>query len=175
MAAFLLGLVFAVYLGNFALVASSVPAIHDITTDLADPPAFKQLPLRADDFADIPETKRPGWAALSPYDRWKAIHADAYPDLRPVTLPMPPAQAMTKVEAVAKASGWRIAVVDARNGRLEATATTRFFKFKDDVVVRVRAAPGGSVVDMRSVSRVGLSDLGTNAERIREFLKDLQV
>ena len=172
--AILLGLAFSVYLGNYARIASSVPAIHDVTTDLANPPAFRKLPLRADDFADIPKTKHPGWAALSPYDRWKAIHADAYPDLQSVTLPIRPAQAMAKVEALAKSTGWRIAAVDAAGGQLEATATTRFFKFKDDVVVRVRPAPGGSVVDMRSVSRVGLSDLGANAERIRAFLKELR-
>jgi uncharacterized protein (DUF1499 family) len=172
--ALLLGLALAAYLGNFARVAASVPAIHDVTTDLADPPAFRDLPLRADNLQRIPSTKRPGWAALTPYDRWKAIHADAYPDLHSATLAMPPAAALKKAEDVARSSGWRIAAVDAAAGQLEATATTRFFRFKDDVVIRVRPAGGGSIVDMRSVSRVGVSDLGANAQRIRSFLKQFR-
>ena len=174
MIALLLGLAFAVYLGNVARVASSVPAIHDITTDLADPPAFRHLPLRADNLQRIPKTKRPGWAALAPYDRWKAIHADAYPDLRPLTLAVTPAQALKKAEDIARSSGWQIAAVDPAAGQLEATATTRFFRFQDDVVVRIRPAGGGSVVDVRSVSRVGVSDLGANAQRIRNFLEQLK-
>jgi uncharacterized protein (DUF1499 family) len=172
--AFLLGAAFAAYLGNFARVARSVPAIHDATTDLADPPAFTHLPLRADNLAKIPKTDRPGWAALPPLERWRAIHADAYSDLRPVILPVPPAQALAKAEALARARGWRIAAVDKTNGRLEATAVSRFFRFKDDVVVRVRPHPSGSVVDLRSVSRVGVSDLGENAKRIRAFVADLR-
>ena len=60
---------------------------------------------------------------------------------------------------------------------LEATDTTLFFRFKDDVVVRIRPDParaGGSIVDMRSISRVGVSDVGVNAKRIRDFLRDLE-
>jgi uncharacterized protein (DUF1499 family) len=60
-------------------------------------------------------------------------------------------------------------------GTLEATDTTFFFRFKDDVVVRARPAPGGgTLVDMRSISRVGGSDVGVNAKRVRAFLADLQ-
>ena len=70
-----------------------------------------------------------------------------------------------------------MARVDPQAGTLEATAETLFFRFKDDVVVRVRPDParaGGSIVDMRSISRVGGSDIGVNAKRIRAFLADLQ-
>lgn len=173
--AVLLGLAFAVYLGNYALVARSVPAIHDITTDLSDPPAFRHLPLRSDDFAVIPNPKkRPGWAALSPMERWRAIHSDAYRDLRSLMLPISPHPALAKAEALARSRGWKIVAVDAAAGQLEATAISRFFRFKDDVIVRVRPAGSGSKVDMRSVSRVGLSDLGENAKRIRLFLADLK-
>ena len=59
-------------------------------------------------------------------------------------------------------------------GRLEATARTRWFGFRDDVVVRVRPDGAGSRVDVRSVSRVGRSDLGTNARRIRGFMDALR-
>ena len=65
--------------------------------------------------------------------------------------------------------------LDPAAGIVEATETSFFFRFKDDVVVRARPAPdGGSQVDMRSISRVGVSDVGVNAKRVRAFLADLQ-
>ena len=74
--------------------------------------------------------------------------------------------------------GWHIvAVVTAvvpAEGRIEATDTTWYFGFKDDVVIRVRPSPNGSRVDIRSVSRVGLGDVGTNARRIREYTAKLR-
>jgi uncharacterized protein (DUF1499 family) len=76
--------------------------------------------------------------------------------------------------AVARDLGWEIVAADAAEGRLEATATTRWFGFKDDVVVRVRPRPGGARVDVRSLSRIGVSDLGTNAARVRAFLARLR-
>lgn len=172
--AVLLGLVFAAYLGNFYRIARSVPAIHDATTDLADPPQFATLRVRADNLDKVPDMGRPGWKELAPVERWKAVHTDAYPDLKPVRLPVPPADAIRRAEQVARERGWDIAAVDPAAGRLEATATTRFFRFKDDLVVRARPTEGGgSIVDVRSVSRVGVSDLGENAKRIRRFLQDL--
>jgi uncharacterized protein (DUF1499 family) len=67
---------------------------------------------------------------------------------------------------------WKIVDENREEGRIEATATTRWFGFKDDVVIRIAPSDGnGSRVDIRSVSRVGLSDVGTNARRIRTFLK----
>jgi uncharacterized protein (DUF1499 family) len=76
--------------------------------------------------------------------------------------------------AAARAMGWEVVAADRASGRIEATDTTRFFGFKDDVVIRVQAAPGGSRVDVRSVSRVGGSDVGTNATRIRAYLARLR-
>jgi uncharacterized protein (DUF1499 family) len=70
--------------------------------------------------------------------------------------------------------GWALVASDPASGRIEATATTPWFGFKDDVVVRVAAAPGGSLVDARSVSRVGLGDAGANAARLREYLARLR-
>ncbi len=68
--------------------------------------------------------------------------------------------------------GWKIVDENQAEGRIEATATTRWFGFKDDVVIRIAPSGGnGSRVDVRSVSRVGRSDVGTNARRIRAFLK----
>ena len=70
--------------------------------------------------------------------------------------------------------GWDLVASDPASGRIEATDTTFWFGFKDDIVIRVAAAPGGSRVDIRSLSRVGVSDVGTNAARIRKYLTALR-
>ena len=172
-AAILLGLAFAGYLFSLYRTATSVPAIHDASTDLMDPPAFVTLPLRKDNLESVPDEGRPGWKNIPPVERWRALHGEAYPDLKPVHLAMSPADAIRRAEALARERGWDVANVDTAAGHLEATATTRFFRFKDDVIVRARPAPDGSLVDVRSVSRVGRSDLGMNAKRIRKFTRDL--
>ena len=69
--------------------------------------------------------------------------------------------------------GWDIVAVAPQDFRIEATDTTLLFGFKDDVVIRVSAASGGSRVDVRSLSRVGRSDFGVNANRIRKYFKQL--
>ena len=97
----------------------------------------------------------------------------AYPDLTSIRLTVPPDRAFALVEATAKSLGWDVASAVPAEGRLEATDTTRWFGFKDDVVVRVVPAPEGSLVDVRSVSRVGRSDLGANARRVRAFVAAL--
>ena len=87
----------------------------------------------------------------------------------------PAAETVRRAAALARERGWDVALVDEAAGTVEATETSRFFRFKDDVVIRVRPAPGGgSLVDMRSISRVGGSDVGMNAKRVRAFLTDLQ-
>jgi uncharacterized protein (DUF1499 family) len=86
----------------------------------------------------------------------------------------PPAEAFARAAAAARASGWEITHLDEKSGALEAVATTRWFGFKDDIVVRVAAAGGGSRIDVRSRSRVGRSDLGANARRIQDFLGRLK-
>ena len=63
---------------------------------------------------------------------------------------------------------------DRTDGRIEATDTTFWFGFKDDVVIRISKSDKGSQLDIRSVSRVGKSDVGTNAKRIRKFLKEME-
>jgi uncharacterized protein (DUF1499 family) len=175
MAAFaiLLGLAMSGYLLSQYRLARSVPAIHDASTDLADPPAFITLALRRDNLESVPDEGRPGWTAMAPVERWQALHGEAYPDLKPVRLAMSPDAAIRMAEALARDRGWDVASVDPKAGHLEATATTRFFRFKDDIIVRARPVEGGSLVDVRSVSRVGRSDLGMNAKRVRKFTRDL--
>lgn len=175
--ALLSALAFTGYLGSMILTARSVPAIHDAATDLDDLPQFRTLTLRADNLDRIPDQGKAELKALPPEERWKALHRQAYGDLKPLRLGAPPVEVLRQAGTLAEKKGWTIAAVDPAAGTLEATATTLFFRFKDDVVVRVRpdpAQPGGSVVDMRSVSRVGVSDLGVNARRIRDFLRDLK-
>jgi len=144
--------------------AQSVPHIHDITTDTETPPAFVALRgvrERSPNGADY------GGPAVAAEQR------RGYPDLAPLSLRVPPDRAFAMVEATAKALGWQVSAVVPAEGRLEATDTTKWFGFKDDIVVRVAPTLDGSRVDIRSVSRLGQSDLGANARRIHAFLAAL--
>lgn len=164
---------FVLYLGNMVRIAKSVPAIHDAATDLDDVPQFSRLKVRADNLENIPDEGKPELEAMAPEERWKALHRSHYGDLRTLRLAAPPAETARRAAALARARGWEVALAEV--DRVEATHTSTFFRFKDDVVVRVRPAPdGGSLVDMRSISRVGGSDVGMNAKRVRAFLADLQ-
>jgi uncharacterized protein (DUF1499 family) len=142
----------------------SVPAIHDITTDTEHPPEFVALRAIRE---QSPNGLVYGGASVA------TAQKRAYPDLTSLRLPIPPDRAFALVEATAKSLGWEVASAVPTEGRLEATDTTRWFGFKDDVVVRVAPAPEGSLVDIRSVSRVGRSDLGANARRVRAFVAAL--
>lgn len=171
------GLLFIAYLGSMIVTARSLPMIHEATTNLDDVPQFSRLTVRGDNLDKVPDEGKAELAALSPEERWKALHRRAYADLRPLRLAAPPELVLKQAEQLARNRGWEVAAVDRAAGTLEATATTLFFRFKDDVVVRVRPDPAnatGSMVDMRSISRVGLSDLGVNAKRIRAFLTGLE-
>jgi len=143
--------------------AKSAPPIHDITTDFTNPPAFVALKKQRD---DAPNGATYGGSIVA--DQQRA----SYPDIAPVMLALPPAQAMAKAQQVARDMGWQIVASDAN--QLEATATTPWFGFKDDIVIRVQADGTGSRIDIRSVSRIGKSDLGTNARRVREVIERLK-
>lgn len=150
---------------NLQRTASQVPLIHDITTDTENPPRFVALL--------AVRQKAPNGAAYAGAKVAQAQQA-AYPDIKPALLNMPPAKAFQRALAVARDMGWDIVAAEAAEGRIEATATTFWFRFKDDVVIRIVAEGNGSRLDIRSMSRVGLSDLGINAKRIRSFLTRLQ-
>lgn len=145
--------------------ARSVPPINDITTDTEDPPAFEALlPLRE----DAPNPAAYAGAQVA------AQQEAAYPEIQPVRLDLPPDQAFQTALAAAEAMGWDIVSADHQERRIEATAQTFWFGFIDDVVVRVRPADEGSRLDVRSTSRVGVSDLGTNAARIRAYFAEVR-
>lgn len=144
--------------------ASRVPRIHDITTDTLSPPTFVAIvPLRAN---------APNTLEYSP--EVAAQQKTGYPDIAPLTLALPPDQAFDRALAAAKEQGWAIVAADKAAGRIEATDTTFFFGFTDDIVVRITPEANGSRIDVRSVSRIGRSDVGTNAARIRGYLSRLR-
>lgn len=141
------------------LAKASAP-IHDISTDTDRPPEFiAVLPFRAD-AANPAEYGGPEVAAQQ---------HKTYPDIQPLMLKVKPDSAFRLARAAAEALKWEVVAADAATGRLEATATTQWFGFKDDVVVRIEPAAQGSRIDARSVSRVGRGDVGTNAARIRKY------
>lgn len=144
--------------------ARSLPPIHDITTDLADPPAFRAVLARRGDRSNPLDRAEPDLAAQQ---------RAAYPYLAPLHLPQPPAEAFARALRAARSMGWEIVAADAERLLIEATATTFWFGFKDDVAIGLRPDGDGSRVDVRSVSRVGRSDLGANASRIRAYLERL--
>lgn len=150
----------------FVQKARGVPVIHDITTDTDNPPPFVDvIPLRqAAGAANPPEY--PGLTVA-------AAQKAAYPDLAPLDLTVPPPEAFSKASAAAREMGWEI-VSEKPPGRIEATATTAWFGFKDDIVVRIAPNSAGSRIDVRSKSRVGRSDVGANAARIRAYLRALR-
>ena len=145
--------------------ARSVPPIHDITTDPSDPPGFEAiLPLRA----DAPNPATYGGPQVA------AQQAAAYPDIAPLEVAVPPQRAFEAALTAATGLGWQIVASDAASGRIEATDRTFWFGFTDDIAIRVRALDGGSRIDLRSTSRVGVGDVGTNAARVRSFLDRLR-
>lgn len=143
--------------------AQTVPPIHDITTDMNNPPAFTALAAARE--------AAPNAVAYPGADTAQQQQA-AYPMLQPLTLTAPIGTVRIATRNLISARGWELAAENPTS--FEATATTRWFGFKDDVVIRLTDTSDGVRVDMRSASRLGKSDLGTNAERIQTFLEDLQ-
>ncbi len=144
---------------------SKVPAIHDISTDLENRIEFTPDVAAASSNQDPPAEQR----AIV-----EGLQKSGYPDIAPVVLALPADQAFVRAKAVAeKMPGWNVTHADAETGRIEATATSKLFHFVDDIAIRVRPEGAGSRVDLRSRSRVGQSDLGANAARIRAFSAEL--
>lgn len=137
-----------------------VPPIHDITTDTVNPPQFVAL-----------VGKRGADANSLVYggEELAAQQKKAYPDIVPIMVPDKPEKAFARALEVAASLGWDVTGVVASGLRFEATDHTFWFAFADDIVLTIVATETGSRIDLRSVSRVGVSDLGANAKRIRAF------
>jgi uncharacterized protein (DUF1499 family) len=138
-----------------------VPSIHDITTDTTNPPQF---------VAAVAARAAAGARNPPEYDNVAAQQRAAFPDIAPLVLNVSADQAFDRALAAARAMGWDILAAEKSQGRIEATATTRWFRFKDDVVIRVRPEGAGARIDVRSKSRIGQSDLGANARRVRAYI-----
>jgi len=146
------------------ITANSVPAIHDISTDIMTPPEFVAIaPLRAD--APNPTT----YVGLETAEKQR----EAYPELQTLQYSQPKSELVAAVEQAANNLGWQLVNTNASAGVIEATDSTMWFGFKDDIVVRVLDQGGERLVDIRSKSRMGKSDLGKNAERISGFIEEL--
>ena len=142
----------------------SVPPIHDISTDLVNPPEFVAIaPLRA----DAPNPVE--YAGVEVATQQRA----AYPELQTLNYTQSKSELVEATKQVIDHLGWQLVNIDADQGIVEATDRTMWFGFKDDVIVRITDNGSERLVDIRSKSRVGGSDLGKNAERIHDFIEEL--
>ena len=148
--------------------AQQYPPIHDITTDIANPPTFQAIvPLRA----DAPNDTTYGDADKAQTQR------EAYPELQTFYLDTDYDQAYDRALAAAEQMSWEeIVNADKQAGRIEAYDKLPWFGFIDDVVIRVdtSSTDGRTAIDVRSVSRIGKGDIGVNAHRIRQYLEAVQ-
>ena len=139
------------------------PALNDISTDTLDPPQFDAVAgVRPSDSNTL---VYPGESAV-------ARQAVAFPDIAPIQSGLRPQAAFERSLKIVADSGWELIAEDDASGVIEAVATTAFFGFKDDIVIRVRDTGNSSIIDIRSHSRVGRGDRGQNAKRIRQFIED---
>jgi uncharacterized protein (DUF1499 family) len=145
--------------------AQSVPPIHDITTDLENPPAFDAVVRLRQDAPNPPE-----YAG----EETKEAQIEAYPDIEPLVLNADMQIVMDIAVDLIIQRDWELIAINRKDGRIEATEKLAWFGFKDDVVLRFSELDDDRIqVDMRSKSRIGRSDVGVNAKRIKRFLTDL--
>ena len=162
---------------NQVQTARSVPPIHDITTDTENPPVFVDVvELRGEksnsvDYATKVGPKNPETDTSRPY---AVIQAEHYPHIGPLNLEMNVEACFDLANEAAIGQKWEIVSAVKDEGRIEATDVTFWFGFKDDVVIRVTGDDASCRVDMRSSSRVGMSDVGVNAKRIEAYLSKLE-
>lgn len=175
--AFLIPILSIVGLGAVRAGAAKVPPIHDVSTDPASQLNFSKAVLDSRGDSSNPivspaETKIPNDPRFSAFAGLTIADAQAkaYPNVKPLKLPTAPAAAFAAAEKAVLSQGLKIGSKDAGSGTIEAVAESFWFGFKDDVIVRITPDGTGSRVDVRSISRVGLSDLGANAKRVEAIL-----
>lgn len=151
---------------NWELSVRSAPPIHDVTTDFANPPTFTAI---SQTQTGTPSPGQYGGASVA------ALQRAAYPEIGPAELPgFPPGAAFRIALAAARNSGWTIVSADSVGGHIEATATTPWFGFTDDIAVRIGPTDNGTRVDVRSFSSAGQDDADTNAHRVRQYVAQLE-
>lgn len=134
------------------------PPINDISTDTTDAPVFWDMPTPTD----------------YPARQVAELQRAAHPDLMPLEMKLPPAQSFERALALVRERGWRVVASVPEEGRIEATVESRLYGFVDEVAIRVRPGASGSIVDVRSRSRLGRIDRGVNARRIRALVAYLR-
>ncbi|MBV1876896.1 MAG: DUF1499 domain-containing protein [Pseudomonadales bacterium] len=154
-----------VAVGPLIIKASNVPRIHDISTDTESPPIFHKLVALREGAPNGLEYELKGSA-----EELKNAQLSAYPELAALESKLAVPEAVQRAENTLLSMGLELVHTDVNVGVVEAVATSYWFGFKDDLVVRIRPQGSGSVIDLRSVSRVGQSDLGANATRILKFI-----
>lgn len=154
--------------------ADSLPFIHDVSTDTQNPPTFSDVitseraAVKGVNTLEYIGKKTPDFRGG---ELVSVLQVKAYPTLRPLVVAAEPDVAFDQALAAVKSMGWKVAYSNLDAGQIDATATTFWYGFKDDVTVRIQPSEGGgSLVDVRSISRVGGSDLGANAARVEAFL-----
>lgn len=165
--------------------SEDIPPIHDVSTNAADPPQYSARLLVLRD-ATGSNPVHPPTTPLGSIEAYQSprfadqasrtiadLAKEAYPELQTLVVRSDQQRLFEVLVDEARKRGWQIHTSDPAGGSLEATAETFWFGFKDDVAVRVRPAraPGALLVDARSTSRVGLSDMGTNAARLTDYLE----
>lgn len=174
--ALIVGLAGMMQLGGVKKKSANLPFIHDVSTDTQNPPMFTDAIMS--ERAKLPKANPANYVGkLGPKGEKlvSVMQVKGYPDIRPVILEEDPDIVFGQALVIAKNLGWKLKTEDKEAGLIEATDTTFWYGFKDDVIIRIKASEGGgTVLDIRSLSRVGGTDLGKNAERIREFVAAIQ-
>jgi uncharacterized protein (DUF1499 family) len=165
-AAFAIGALIAYVPWHYDQLRRTVPPIHDITTDTEHPPAFSAA------IAAL-RTEKHDNPAVYEGSKIAEQQRQAYPDIAPLIVPLAPDAAFNRALDAARQMGWTIVAADDKSGQIEATDQSRWMGFTDDIVIRVAKTDAGSRIDLRSSSRLGRSDFGVNAARVRAFLARL--
>jgi uncharacterized protein (DUF1499 family) len=142
-------------------IGGSAPIIHDISTDTVRPPEYLAAAKQRE-----PDDNPLVWS-----ESVGQAQRESYHDLHSIESALTVEQALERAGQVAQELGWEIIDRESRAGYLEAVDTSFWFGFKDDIVIRVEPGTSGSVIDLRSTSRVGRGDLGANARRIKQFIE----
>jgi uncharacterized protein (DUF1499 family) len=157
---------------KFEQLVGANPFIHDITTDFDHPPKIVAG-------AAFPRNNPPEYmeAQQAPHSDLTIAEAQkkAFPDIKPVVVDVGIKEAVRRARATLQDMKMDI-LKESSNGTstIEATYTSFWFGFIDDFVVRLTTEGKTTRIDVRSKSRVGVSDLGANADRIREFYSKFQ-
>ncbi len=165
MMAFVLGFIPLVVVISVVGSGFKVPRIHDISTDPSNPLVFKHAQ----------SLRKPGENSIAPpSEKTLKLQAKFYTDIQPLSVDLAPEKAYERSLSVVNELGWELTHSDKNERQIEALERTALFGFVDDIVIKVSPKSGdatSSVINLRSVSRVGKSDLGANAKRIKRFFE----